>query len=162
LRVLLVEDDDDAELLVAALRADGLTIDVQRVDTEAACHEALCSDPDVILTDYRLPGFNALSVIRMAREHASSPPVVLVSGAIGEELATEAIKQGAVAFLFKDRLGRLGTTVRTAVTVRGLAAERTTLEASLSRALAASEDRRLPWPCYSGTPLRARRRGRPG
>ena len=134
LRVLVVEDnDDDAELLVAALRADGLTIDVQRVDTEAAFHEALSWDPHLILTDYRLPGFNALSVIQMARERSPSPPVVLVSGAIGEDLATEAIKQGAVDFLFKDRLGRLGAAVRTAISGRALTADRIRLEAAFNR-----------------------------
>ena len=130
LRVLVVANEDDAALLADALRAGGLTIDVQRVDTEAALREALHWEPDVILTDYHLPGFNALAVIRMAREHAPGLPVVLVSGAIGEDLATEAIKQGAVDFLFKDRLGRLAAAVRAAVADRDLVAERLALEAA--------------------------------
>jgi PAS domain S-box-containing protein len=151
LRVLVVENkDDETALLVAALRADGLTIDVRRVGTEAAFHAALSWNPDVILTDYRLPGFDALSVIRMARAHAASPPVVLVSEAIGEDLATEAIKQGAVDFLFKDRLGRLGAAVRSAVAARRLAEERARLEAAftLERSLLESLLETLPDAIY--------------
>jgi PAS domain S-box-containing protein len=133
LRVLLVEDDpDDAELIVKALRSEGLCLEARRVETEAAFLDALSWEPDVILADYRLPDMNALSVIRIAREQGGSPPVVLVTGAIGEALATDAMKQGAADFLLKDRLGRLGTAVRTAIAVRRAAGERAEIQAALS------------------------------
>lgn len=130
LRVLVVANEDDAEVAARALRAGGLTLDVQRVDTELALRDALHWEPDVVLTDYHLPGFTALAVIRMAREHAPGLPVVLVAEAIGEDLATEAIKQGAVDFLFKGRLGRLAAAVQAAVAGRDLAADRASLEAA--------------------------------
>ena len=130
LRVLVVANEVDAEVATGALREGGLTIDVQCVDTESALRDALHWEPDVILTDYHLPGFTALAVIRMAREHAPGLPVLLVAGAIGEDLATEAIKQGAVDFLFKDRLGRLAAAVQAAVADRNLVSERLALEAA--------------------------------
>lgn len=133
LRVLLVEDDpDDAELIVQALRSEGLCLEARRVETEAAFLDALNWQPDVILADYRLPGMDALSVIRIARERGDAPPVVLVTGAIGEALATEAMKQGAADFLLKDRLGRLGTAIQAAIAVRQAAEERARIQAALA------------------------------
>jgi PAS domain S-box-containing protein len=130
LRVLAVATEADAALFEDALRASGLTIHVQRVDTEAALRDALLWEPDVVLTDFYLPGLDALTVIQTVRKHVPGTPVMLVSGAIGEELATEAIKQGAVDFLFKNRLGRLAEAIRAAVAERHLRAERLGLEAA--------------------------------
>jgi serine phosphatase RsbU (regulator of sigma subunit) len=133
LRVLLVEDNpDDAELVLSALRREGLHVEAQRAETASAFLAALTREPDVILADYRLPQFGALEVLRLVREQALAIPVVVISGAIGEDLAVEAMKAGASDYLLKDRLGRLASAVTQAIAVRRLAAERDRLQAELA------------------------------
>src|SRR5438094_8181834 len=42
-------------------------------------------------------------------------PFVIVSGAVGDDLAVAAVRQGAMDYVLKDRLGRLGTAVKNAI-----------------------------------------------
>jgi len=57
---------------------------------------------DVLLLDYRLPGLNALEVLKeLRRDQAPAIPVVLVTGQGNEDVALEAIKLGATSYLVK-------------------------------------------------------------
>jgi len=57
---------------------------------------------DVLLLDYRLPGLDALEVVkRMREELALDLPVVLVSGHGGEEVAAQALRLGIADYLIK-------------------------------------------------------------
>ncbi|MHB9106396.1 MAG: sensor histidine kinase [Armatimonadota bacterium] len=113
LRVLLIEDsDDDAVLLQAALEEGGLAVDVTRVQTEAELQDALTRPWDVVVSDFRLPRFDGLAALRMVRAADADVPFILVSGAIGEEIAVEVMRAGAVDFVLKDHLLRLAPAVR--------------------------------------------------
>ena len=64
---------------------------------------SLAGEYDVILLDYRLPGLDALEVLkelRLARK--IDTPVVLVTGRGDDEVAIQAIKLGAASYLVKD------------------------------------------------------------
>jgi PAS domain S-box-containing protein len=125
LTVLLVEDRaSDAELIVAALRRSGLQVTWSRVDTETAYIGSLDSAPDLVLADYRLPQFDALRALGHLTERGLDIPFIVVSGTIGDEEAAALIKAGAADYLLKDRLGRLGTAVRAALTTRALLRQR--------------------------------------
>ena len=71
--------------------------------------------PDVILSDYSLPAFDGLAAMNMARQRFPEVPVIIVSGAIGEEVAIETLKNGATDYVLKGRLGRLAPAVRRAI-----------------------------------------------
>jgi signal transduction histidine kinase len=107
--VLMVEDsEDDAALLVRALRGAGYELVSRRVETREGMRAALATEPwDVILCDYRLPGFDALAAIAVAREGGRDLPFIVVSGTVKEETAVEVLKAGAHDFVVKDRLARL-------------------------------------------------------
>lgn len=109
IKVLLVEDRaEDAELLVGEMRRRGLAIVSCRVETEPAYRDALESfAPDLILSDYTLPGFDGPLALRIARRLRPDTPFIFVSGTIGEERAIEALQQGAVDYVLKDRRARL-------------------------------------------------------
>ena len=88
LNVLFVEDSpDDAQLVMLQLEQDGLMANCRRVDTEAEFTTALDPPPDLILSDYSLPGFNGPRALQIIRERALDIPFILISGTIGEEVA---------------------------------------------------------------------------
>lgn len=109
LRFLLLEDDPlDAEVVRATLSADGIEPDIQRVETQAAFVAALETDRfDLILCDYRLPGFNGLTALELAMNLAPEVPFIFVSGVLGEERAIDAVKRGATDYVLKQNLQRL-------------------------------------------------------
>jgi two-component system, cell cycle sensor histidine kinase and response regulator CckA len=116
LRVLLVEDSpEDATLIIERLREEGFDPTWQRVDCEIDLRSRLDHALDVILADYSLPFCDAMTVLRVVRQRELDIPVIIVSGAIGDERAVEALKQGAADYLLKDRLQRLGSAVATAI-----------------------------------------------
>jgi two-component system cell cycle sensor histidine kinase/response regulator CckA len=132
LRLLLLDDStDDAEMLIRELRQAGVHCLPQRVDTETAFLAALDPAPDVILADYRLPGYGALAALRALAARGLDLPVIVVSGTIGEEAAVECLREGAADYLLKDRLGRIGQAVRNAVAQVRLRAEQRRLAAAL-------------------------------
>ena len=109
LRVLLLEDSaDDAELLLRELKRGGYDPAVERVETREAMAAALDKQAwDVALLDYSLPHFNGLGALALLVEKEIDIPRILISGAIGEETAVEAMKAGAHDYILKDNLVRL-------------------------------------------------------
>ncbi len=108
LRVLIIEDlQEDAELLLVALRRGGYQPEWERVQTRAEMHAALQRPWDVVLADYRLPHFSGLDALQELKASDQDLPFIIVSGTIGEETAVAAMKMGAHDYLMKDRLTRL-------------------------------------------------------
>jgi PAS domain S-box-containing protein len=109
LRALLVEDsEDDAMLLLQALRRGGYETDWKRVETEPDLRAALQErNWDVVFCDYALPLFDAPNAIRVLRDTGSDVPAIIVSGTVGEDVAVESLRLGANDYLLKDNLTRL-------------------------------------------------------
>ncbi len=119
LRILHLEDSVvDHELVRLALHKSGETCELERVETlEAFGRRVQAFNFDVILADYRLPGFTALDAWHILQQQAHPPPFVLLSGAIGEPAAVAAIKMGMSDYLAKDNLTRLAPIIRRAIEV---------------------------------------------
>ena len=117
LRILNLEDDElDTELTHATLADGGIECEVVRVQTRTDFAATLeSSDFDLVLADYSLPSFDGLSALELVQEMRPEVPFVLVSGALGEERAIEALKSGATDYILKQRLERLVPAVRRAV-----------------------------------------------
>ncbi|HEY6877182.1 MAG TPA: hybrid sensor histidine kinase/response regulator [Polyangiales bacterium] len=113
LRVLLLEDDeDDALLVLRALKGGGYETTYQRVFSREALLAALDGvEWDIVISDYSMPGFDAPSALAIVRERAPELPFIIVSGTVGEALTVQAIKAGAHDYLMKDRLARLCVSV---------------------------------------------------
>jgi PAS domain S-box-containing protein/putative nucleotidyltransferase with HDIG domain len=109
LRVLMIEDsEDDAQLLIRDLKKGGYNPLYERVETAAAMKKALQEKQwDIILCDYNMPQFNAPSAIAVLKEANIDIPLLIVSGAIGEETAVECMLSGAQDFIMKGNLSRL-------------------------------------------------------
>ena len=112
-RVLIVEDRAvDAELAEREVKRALSHCTFARVDTADSYRAALDSfQPDLILSDYVLPAFDGLAAVRLAREHAPLTPVIIVTAAINEDTAVECMKAGAVDYVIKEHIKRLGQAV---------------------------------------------------
>jgi PAS domain S-box-containing protein len=135
LRILLLEDDaHDAELIEEFLHANHVACDVIHVQTRAEFVAGLeDAGINLILADYRLPSFDGLSALRLAVDTRPDLPFIFVSGALGEEVAIEAIKIGATDYVVKSRLSRLVPSVQRALREAGERAERKRAEEALRR-----------------------------
>ena len=151
LNVLLLEDSEtDAELILRELTQAGFAPRARRVETEADFRAALGPALDVVIADFRLPGWDALAEPAMLNAAGEEAPLIVVARTTDDDAATEALRRGAADFLFKDRLARLGPAVRRAVEIRRLRAElrccgeaRATERQQAARALQTSEERFL-------------------
>jgi two-component system, cell cycle sensor histidine kinase and response regulator CckA len=117
LRILQLEDNTvDAELITATLTEGGIPCQSQLVDTRQAFVAALKEGRmDLILADYSIPGFDGMKALTLARQHCPDVPFLFVSATIGEELAIDAMHQGATDYVLKQRLGRLVPSVQRAL-----------------------------------------------
>ena len=125
LRLLIVEDDPtDAELAIRELRKNGFDPEFRRVDTREAFLKGLAEDrPDVIIYDHNLPHFSSSEALELTQQRDLWIPFIIVSHAIGDEEAVALMRGGAADYLLKDRLGRLGESVRHALEQRRLREE---------------------------------------
>jgi diguanylate cyclase (GGDEF)-like protein len=108
LKVLMVEDcEDDALLVLRALRQGGFLVTAQRVQDRAALTTALAQPWDVVLSDFSVPGFNGMEALRLCQAMRSDVPFILVSGTVGEEMAVAIMREGAKDYVMKHNLSRL-------------------------------------------------------
>ena len=116
-RVLLLEDSDiDTELICTYLQRAQMPIEVVRAARRGEYLAALQrSDIDLVLADYSLPDFDGIAALRQAREQLPDVPFVFVSGVVGEDVATDALRQGATDYVLKRNLARLPKAVERAL-----------------------------------------------
>jgi len=105
-RVLLVEDNPgDARLIEVALaEARWTQFELERVDTlAAALARASQGGIDVMLLDLSLPDSSGIQTLREAYAQAREIPIVVFTGLDDDELAFNAVNEGAQDFLVKGR-----------------------------------------------------------
>jgi PAS domain S-box-containing protein len=139
LRILIVEDsEDDALLVVSELEDCGLRVDWQRVQAEPQMRAALDNGSwDIVLSDYRMPGFDAPAALRLLKASGVDIPFIVISGTIGEDAAVSMMRAGAHDYLMKGHLIRLKEAVMREIEAARSRAERNRAE----RALAESEEK---------------------
>src|ERR1700691_23467 len=135
-RILILEDEAwDAELAQRLLASAGLIFTALVVDTKASFVEQLAGFlPDVILSDYHLPGFSGQDALKIAQEYYPDIPFVFWSGVLGDEAAVALIKLGATDYVLKDRPARLPSVIMRALAEAEQRARLATLEDQLLQA----------------------------
>lgn len=139
LRILHLEDSESDHFLAnRMLQRSHLQVQLQRTESLAEFQQLIDSMAyDLILADYRLPGFTALDAWALLSKKPSPPPFVLLSGAIGESAAVDALRLGIADYLLKDDMSRLPHIVERAIEVHQTRVEK---EAALTE-LRASQRR---------------------
>jgi two-component system cell cycle sensor histidine kinase/response regulator CckA len=117
-RILIVEDSaPDADINEREVKKVLSPCRFLRVETGEAFSDALDQfTPDAVVSDFTMPHFDGLSVLRIAREKSPFTPVLIVTGSIDEETAVACLKAGAVDYILKENIKRLGPALLTALT----------------------------------------------
>jgi PAS domain S-box-containing protein len=132
INTLIIEDQtDDLELVLFELDRQGIHLNWHRVDNEQDYLARLQPDLDLILADYHMPQFSALRALELLQMRGLEIPFIVITGSISEEVAVECMKRGAVDYLLKDRLSRLGPAIQQAMRERRLSLEKRRAEDAL-------------------------------
>ena len=109
LRILHLEDSlADHQLAIVTLRRANMAFTMAHADTLDDFVQRVTTEPfDVLLADYRLPGFTALDAWQAIADHPGRAPFILLSGAIGEAAAVDAMRLGMADYVLKDDIARL-------------------------------------------------------
>jgi two-component system KDP operon response regulator KdpE len=107
-RVFLAEDDDDMRSLIRiALEREGCEVveardGAQLINLLGQGKSVKCpSEPDVVVTDVRMPNFSGLGVLRTLRQADSTVPVILITADLDVAIQSDAQEWGASALLTK-------------------------------------------------------------
>src|SRR5258706_6155193 len=112
LNVLILEDQpEDTELLLYELKQAGFAPNWQRVETERDYIAGLREDLDIILADFSMPELRVTSALDLLQARGLDIPFIVVTGSVTEQVLVETLQRGAVDYLIKDRLTRLGQAV---------------------------------------------------
>ena len=133
LHTLIVDDsEDDALLVVQALKREGYDPSYERVATAEAMRGALARRQwEVILADYTMPSFGALAALDLLHQTQLDLPFIIISGTIDEAMAVSALKAGAHDFIVKGNLARLAPAIAREIREAGLRQQQRQTRAAL-------------------------------
>ncbi len=116
-RVLIVEDlPSDARLARREISKEIDNAVYECVETEAEFIRAIEEfSPDIIVSDYQMPSFDGMSALKIAREITPLTPFIVHTGSQNEDTAVACMKAGAVDYVLKERIKRLGPAVKQAL-----------------------------------------------
>lgn len=99
-QILLVEDDRTIrEAIEVIVRQEGHTVHSYRTAEEAL--ERGEEEPDLLITDYKLPGMNGVELVRRFKTRYPSSAAIVITAFGSIDLAVDAVKNGASDFLAK-------------------------------------------------------------
>ncbi len=109
IKILHLEDNsNDAELIHDVLESESLNFSLSLCSSKKDFLAKLDSETfDLILSDFNIPGITGIEAIRYCKQKQPDVPVIVISGAIGEEQAIECLKNGATDYVLKDKTQRL-------------------------------------------------------
>jgi signal transduction histidine kinase len=135
LAVLIVDDSfADSDLMLLELQRGGFDVAGEVVQTaDEVRRQVRERTPDVVLAEYNLGHWRGKDVQEIIRGEGLDIPLILVSGALGDETAVECIKQGVTDYVLKDSLARLPESVRRALQEKQLRDEHRLAQEQLAK-----------------------------
>ncbi len=126
IKILILEDNEsDVELILDVFIKGNVNFNHLHVDNEADFRMGIEEyKPDIILSDYMMPGYDGMTALLLAKELTPITPVIIVTGSMNEEVAVECMKAGASDYIIKEHLVRLPFAVKEAINNKQNIAER--------------------------------------
>ncbi len=100
-RVVVVDDEERMAAVVAAALERGGWECVVCGSGEAALAELERRDPDVIVTDWKMPGMDGVELLRQVKARRPRLPVILLTAYASVRAAVEAMREGAFDYVAK-------------------------------------------------------------
>jgi DNA-binding response OmpR family regulator len=131
--ILHLEDDsNDAALIRFHLKSKKFDCVITWVSTREDFAKALAGGTfDLILSDYRMPGYDGDEALRFVRANNGHLPFIMLTGELGEDRAIETIKRGATDYVLKGNLARLVPSIERALREARAEADRSRAEFEL-------------------------------
>ena len=109
IKILFAEDlPTDVDLARWEISRVFPEIEAAVVDTEHDFMEKLKEfSPDLVISDYLMPGFDGMRVIELVLKNAPELPVIILTGSMNEDTAAECMKAGAIDYVIKEHMARL-------------------------------------------------------
>ncbi len=141
-RILIIDDEasllDTLEIL---LKGEGFEVAL-RDSGRSALEDWEEIDPDVVLTDIRMPGVSGMDVLDAVRDQDPETPVILMTAQASLQSAIQAVNQGAYYYLQKPfGNAELVTLCRRAAESRELKRENLQLKQEIKRRETSAEAR---------------------
>lgn len=132
-KILIVEDiSHDAELIEREISKVLKSCRFERAWTEKDFIRLLVEfQPEIIISDYYMPGFDGMTALRIARERIPEIPFIIVTGTLNEDTAVECLHCGASDYVLKEYIKRLGPSILNALEQHAIRIEKNSAHAAL-------------------------------
>lgn len=116
-RILLLEDQSfDAELAEHEIKKSVISYQLKWVDNREDFIQALNDfEPEIVISDYNLPTITGLEALKLKQSIKPEVPLIIFTGSLNEDIAVGCMKAGAVDYVIKEHLKRLGPSVISAL-----------------------------------------------
>ncbi|MCI0462454.1 MAG: response regulator [Gemmataceae bacterium] len=105
IKVLVVDDALADRALVSGLIAKRIDSTIlEAADGRQALAQIAAHHPDLVVTDLQMPEMNGLELVTAVKENFPDIPVLLMTAQGSEEIAAQALQQGAASYVPKRRL----------------------------------------------------------
>ena len=112
-RILQIEDmPSDAYLVKREIKKVLDPCEFQIVEDKESFLAALLEfKPDIIISDFSIPGFDWRTALILTQNNAPQTPFIVVTGSISEEIRNVCMQAGATDFISKNVIQNLGPAI---------------------------------------------------
>ncbi len=116
-KILQIEDlPSDAYLIRREVKKVLDACEFQIVDSREPFLQALVDfKPDIIISDFSMPGFDWYTALKLTLVHAPHTPFIVVTGSTSPEISRECIDAGVTEFISKNSIQKLGPAILNAL-----------------------------------------------
>jgi YesN/AraC family two-component response regulator len=118
IRTFIVDDDDDMRFLLRIFitrATEGLEVVGEARTGEDALSACLVDQPDIVVTDHRMPGMSGVELAEHLRVEVPSTAVILYSAYLDAVISKMAESAGVCAVLEKDHYREIPAAIRACV-----------------------------------------------
>ncbi len=133
-KILVVDDEQSmTQFLGIVLRKEGFEV-VTVNNGREALERVKSEQPDVVITDIKMPGMDGIQLLQGIKKHDPGIPVVIMTAYASQQSAIEAVNLGAFQYLIKNaKNDEIKLIVRNALEMRRVRVENQYLKRELKR-----------------------------